>query len=794
MTSVLTKLDKIIATEVEWDYQDKAVIGGLDRVLAWWPDQARRECGRPEQEKLIAEIVELLRSYKELTHDERARAVAEIRSRLAAIAEVKETPSVATPPVHHPTPPPGQDRRPRLGLDSPVTAISGIGPRQAKRLERLGIETIRDMLYFFPRRHDDYTKLKPIGQLEYGEQVTIIGTIRSTRVKRTRGGGVIVNTIVADGSGSIQATWFNQPYLADLLKRGRQIVLSGKVDEYLGRPVMPSPTWEPLETELVHTGRLVPVYPLTQGIHARWLRRLMKRTVEYWSKRLPDYLPAQLRERLGLVSLEQAVLQMHFPDDAQSLAEARRRLSFDEFFLLQLGVLQQRQEWRGQPGIPIPANDSHLKQFLAALPYELTGAQRRALDEILTDMAGERPMSRLLQGDVGSGKTVVAAAAMFLVAAAGYQAAMMAPTEILAEQHFKSLEQMLSNHGVRVALLTGSTPQSERQAILDGLASGRVQVLVGTHAIIQRGVQFKELALAVVDEQHRFGVRQRGALRGKGYNPHMLVMSATPIPRTLALTVYGDLDLSIIDEMPPGRQPIQTRWFAPAERERAYVFLRSQVRQGRQAYIICPLVEGSDKIEARSAVEEYKRLRESVFPDLRLGLLHGRLKSAEKEKVMRRFADHEIDILVSTSVVEVGIDVPNATVMLIEGANRFGLSQLHQFRGRVGRGEHPSYCILIADAVSDLAEERLRAIEETHDGFKLAEKDLEMRGPGDFFGTRQSGLPRLKLASLGDTPLLELARREAQALFAADPTLSHPDHRLLARKVSEFWRGEGDLS
>ncbi len=794
MTSVLTKLDKIIATEIEWDYQDKAVIGGLDRVLCWWPEQARRECKGPEQEKLIAEIVELLRSYKDLTHDERAQAVAGIRSRLAAIARVGEISPTTPPPPRQPPSMPARECRPRLGLDSPVTAISGIGPRQARRLERLGIKTIRDMLYFFPRRHDDYTKLKPIGQLEYGDQVTIIGTIRSTRIKKTRSGGVIVNTIIADGSGSIQATWFNQPYLADLLKRGRQIVLSGKVDEYLGRPVMPSPTWEPMETELVHTGRLVPVYPLTQGLHARWLRRLMKRTVEYWSKRLPDHLPSQLRERLGLMSLEQAVSQMHFPDDVQSLAAARRRLSFDEFFLLQLGVLRQRQEWQAQPGVPIPADAALLERFLAALPYELTGAQRRALDEILSDMADGQPMSRLLQGDVGSGKTVVAAAAMYLVAAAGYQAAMMAPTEILAEQHFENLERMLGAHGVHVALLTGSTPQGEREAIHEGLTSGEVQVLVGTHAIIQRGVQFHNLALAVVDEQHRFGVRQRGALRGKGYNPHMLVMSATPIPRTLALTVYGDLDLSLIDEMPPGRQPIQTRWFAPTERERAYTFVRSQVQQGRQAYIICPLVEESAKIEARSAVEEYRRLQESIFPDLRLGLLHGRLKSAEKEKVMRRFADHEIDILVSTSVVEVGIDVPNATVMLIEGANRFGLSQLHQFRGRVGRGEHPSYCILIADALSDLAEERLRAIEEIQDGFKLAEKDLEMRGPGDFFGTRQSGLPRLKLASLGDTPLLELARREAKALFAADPTLSHPDHRLLARKVAEFWRGEGDLS
>ncbi|MBN1582071.1 MAG: ATP-dependent DNA helicase RecG, partial [Anaerolineae bacterium] len=514
----------------------------------------------------------------------------------------------------------------------------------------------------------------------------------------------------------------------------------------------------------------------------------------YWSKRLPDYLPLPMRERLGFLSREQAVAQMHFPDDANSLAKARRRLAFDEFLVLQLGVLRQRRYWREEAGIPIQVDSALLGAFLAGLPYQLTGAQQRVLDEIVRDIKDDRPMSRLLQGDVGSGKTVVAAAAMLIVAKAGYQSTMMAPTEILAEQHFATVGQLLAAHGVCVRLLTGSVPQAEKETIYAEIASGKIDVLVGTHAVIQQDVQFARLALAVIDEQHRFGVRQRGVLRGKGYNPHMLVMSATPIPRTLALTAYGDLDLSIIDEMPPGRQPIQTKWFMPAERERAYRFVQSQIEKGRQAYIICPLVEESDKIEAKSAVQEHSRLQESIFPNLRLGLLHGRLKGEEKERVMHQFSAHELDILVSTSVVEVGIDVPNATVMMIEGANRFGLSQLHQFRGRVGRGEHASFCILIADTVTDVGEERLRAIEETQDGFKLAERDLEMRGPGDFFGTRQSGLPELKLASLGDTPLLELARREAQTIFAEDPTLSQPAHRLLAARVDAFWGGEGDLS
>lgn len=858
MTASLETLRKMIDLEVEGHYENKAVIGGLDGVLNWWPEQARQQCSFPQQRSLIEEIVDLIRGYRALDRDGRIRTLAQIKDRLAAIATATSNapPRVAEaasskkimpekevlPDKEAPTeaigatktearPEPGEpvdvtstdDARSepetqskvadrgsgdaparakrtrttsyaRQGLDSPVTAISGIGPTQFKRLRRLGVETIGDLLFLFPRRYDDYSQLKPIGKLEYGEQVTIIGTIRDTRVKRRSAGATIVNTIVADASGSIQATWFNQPYLANRLKRGRQIVLSGQVDEYLGRLVMSSPTWEPLEAELLHTGRVVPVYPLTSGIKPRWLRRIMKRTVDYWTKRLPDHLPTPIRERNDLMALEQAVYQIHFPDDTDSLVRARRRLAFDEFFVLQIGVLRQRQEWREQAGISVPVDRKELETFLDALPYRLTGAQERALEEILADIAGPHPMSRLLQGDVGSGKTAVALAGMYLVAKAGYQATIMAPTEILAEQHYSTASKTLGGLGLGVALLTGSVAQEEREAIYAGISSGEIQIVVGTHALIQDQVDLPRLALAIVDEQHRFGVRQRGLLRGKGYNPHMLVMSATPIPRTLALTAYGDLDLSLIDEMPPGRQPIRTKWFAPGERERAYRFVRSQVQKGRQAYVICPLVEESDKVEAKAATAEHERLQKSIFPDLRVGLLHGRLKNAEKEKVMRAFGGGEIDILVSTSVVEVGIDVPNATVMLIEGANRFGLAQLHQFRGRVGRGEHESFCILLADTTTEVSEERLRAIEETQDGFKLAERDLEMRGPGDFFGTRQSGLPELKLASLGNTPLLELARSEAKTIFAQDPALEHPDHRLLARRVEEFWQGEGELS
>lgn len=828
MPSPFETLSKMLTLEQQRGYDNKAVFGGLERLSDTWATEVITQVNTKQERLLIEEIAGLLRKYPSLNErSERAALIEDMLNKITgdapspAMPEQELPTTAANPPetaeaspdhrevtsdtVDAVAPPPQPKPEPPEhsinGLDSPITRLPGIKSGFARRMANLGVGTIGDLLALYPRRYDDYRSLKTINQLEYGEEVTIIGTVWDTHVRESRRGMKVITSTLSDGTATIQATWFNQPWLADKLKPGSQIVISGTVDEYLGRLIFQSPEWEPLDKHLIHTGRLVPVYPLTQGITPKWLRSLMKRTVDYWTQRLPDHLPQASRERLGMLPLEEAVREIHFPDNWDTLEAARRRLAFDEFLLIQLGVLRQRRQWRSQPGRAVSVDEALLQNFISSLPFELTSAQHRVLQDIVNDLRQPVPMSRLLQGDVGSGKTVVALGAMLVTAADGGQSALMAPTEILAEQHYRNIAHMTGNSQLAgrdprfvPRLLTGSTPGAERDAIYQEIASGQASLVVGTHALIQGAVAFNDLRLAIIDEQHRFGVQQRAALRDKGYHPHVLVMSATPIPRSLALTLYGDLDLSVIDEMPPGRQRIITRWLSPLERERSYTFVRSQIEQGHQAFIICPLVEESEKVEAKSAVEEHARLQKEIFPDLKLGLLHGRMKAEEKDTVMKQFRNRELHILVSTAVVEVGIDVPNATVMLVEGANRFGLAQLHQFRGRVGRGEHQSYCLLLADAATPDAEARLRVISETDDGFRLAEEDLKLRGPGEFFGTRQSGLPDIKLARLGDTRLLEMARNEAKTLFESDPDLSRPEHRLLSRKLHAFWQPQSDLS
>jgi ATP-dependent DNA helicase RecG len=672
------------------------------------------------------------------------------------------------------------------------------------------------MLYYFPRRYDDYTLLKPINRLQYGEEVTVIASVQnvSLRKVRLRGGDAqIVEALVSDGTANMRITWYN-PYVVKRLTNGAHIVISGKVEQYLGRPVMNNPEWEPLEQQQLSTNRIVPVYGLTAQITQRWLRKIMNQVVTYWAPRTQDMLPAGLRRSANLVDLPTALYQSHFPDSWDDLKAARQRLAFDEILLLQLGVLRQKRAWQSRSAQVFHAAPEWLAALLERLPFELTSAQQRALQDLQHDLASGQPMNRLLQGDVGSGKTVIAALGIAIVASQSGQSAVMAPTSILAEQHYKNLLNILAGvsksgrgrkrndetppHPLQpdeIRLLVGATPETEKEQIRQGLENGQIKLVIGTHALIEEPVQFANLELVVVDEQHRFGVEQRAALRAKGANPHLLVMTATPIPRSLALTVYGDLDLTVMDEMPPGRQEIGTYVLLPRERERAYGLIRTQVAQGQQAFIIYPLVEESETSDAKAAVAEYARLQKEYFPELKLGLLHGRLRPEEKDTVMAKFRDGKLHILVSTSVVEVGVDVPNATVMVIEGANRFGLAQLHQFRGRVGRGAEKSFCVLIPDTPDAAENERLKVMTETNDGFILAERDLEQRGPGQFLGTRQSGFTELRLANLSDVRLIEKARRVAQELFEQDPELDEPIYAPLKAALARAWgETQGDIS
>ncbi|NLG26573.1 MAG: ATP-dependent DNA helicase RecG, partial [Chloroflexi bacterium] len=744
MSSSYDKLTRILALEREQGYRNRAVIGGLERFLGYWDKEARRDeppADAPPVDEVLAQLVD----YPQLSAAERQRTIDGLLARLApptpgtpppsraaafealpSRAQTFPVPTAAqpqnppdatpvtpgaeatqraeTPPrepaAPAPAPAPRQEPAPsrkapsgecddRLTINSPITELKGVTKLSATHLQRMGIRTIRDLLVHVPRRYDDFAQLKTINRLQLGDEVTIVGVVRDCQRHSGRGGMAIVRATISDGTGAIGATWFNQPYLVKQLYAGREIVLSGTVGEYLGRLVFTSPEWEPLSIELLHTARLVPVYPLTEGIKARWLRRLMKHTVDDWAPRLNEFIPQSVLAEEGLMPIGHAIAQLHFPDSPELLARSQERMAFTELFLLQLGVMAQRQAWRSQPGYALTIPERDLDVFVESLPFRLTDAQRRAIGTITADLAQAVPMSRLLQGDVGSGKTVVAAAAILSTVRNGLQAALMAPTSILAEQHYQTLTRLLEPYAeINVALLVGSLSAADKSAVSQQIAAGRAQVVVGTHALIQGQVEFDRLGLVIVDEQHRFGVAERGALRAKGgaHQPHLLAMSATPIPRTLAQTLYGDLDVAALDELPPGRQKVSTHVRGQQDRERIYGFILNEARQGRQVFVICPLVDESEKLEVRAAVAEQERLQKEVFPQLSVGLLHGRMAQADKDQVMADFKAVRYHILVSTAVVEVGIDVPNATVMLVEGADRFGLAQLHQFRGRVGRG------------------------------------------------------------------------------------------------------------
>ncbi|MBI2160797.1 MAG: ATP-dependent DNA helicase RecG [Candidatus Rokubacteria bacterium] len=686
-----------------------------------------------------------------------------------------------------------QTRAPSLG--TPLQYIKGVGPRRAEQLGRKGLATVEDALFSVPLRHEDRTRLTPFCSLQPGQVSTCSGTIVGVSPPPPGRSRAPFSVLLRDASGYATASWFGGGYLARVFKRGQQLVLHGKVARYKGAIVIQQPDYEIVESgedDRLHTGRLVPVYSLTEGLPQRALRSLMWRLVDAFAREVPEILPEVVRARRRLVTLAQALHDFHFPATDAGLAAARRRLAFDDFLLLQLGLAILRSRATRARGIALNPRGELVGRLRAALPYSLTAAQERVWDEIRRDMAAPFPMHRLLQGDVGSGKTIVAALAVLTAVEAGYQAAVMAPTEILAEQHLMTFRQFLEPLGVAVSLLTSSLAPRERTARRAALAAGEIPCVVGTHALVQEGVEFRRLGLAVVDEQHRFGVEQRARLREKGDNPHLLVMTATPIPRTLALTLYGDLEVSVIDELPPGRRPIATHARTEAKRRAIYTFLRDQIAQGRQAYVVYPLVEESEALDLKAATDMARHLAEDVFPDLTIGLMHGRLGFEEKDTIMRRFKGGEIHILVSTTVIEVGIDVPNASVMLVEHAERFGLSQLHQLRGRVGRGPWKSYCILLTSGrLTEEAQRRIDAMTATHDGFKIAEVDLELRGPGEFFGTRQSGLPEFRTADLlRDGKILEEARQEAVAIVSRDPELRDPAHRALRAGLLARWRGK----
>lgn len=689
--------------------------------------------------------------------------------------------------------------------------IKGVGPNRAQMLQRLGIETIGDALALLPRRYEDRTNLKLIRNLEVGRQETFAGMILVSGRSRTGRGRRLYEIIVGDATGTLRCLWFqfHETYIRQRYRTGQRVIVTGEVriNPYSGhRKEVHHPDLEIIdaeEHEPLHVGRIVPVYPATEGLHQKTLRTVIKRIVDEFADQAPDCLPPALRERLQLLGAPQALREVHFPSAAADLealnhwsSEAHRRLVFEEFFLLELGLaLRQRETSIEERAVAYGGTGVLAERLRARLPFRLTTAQERVLAEIGENLRRPHPMNRLLQGDVGSGKTIVALLAMLLAIESGFQAAIMAPTEILAEQHYRTMQDLVQTLGVRVVLLTSGIKGRRRRELLETIAAGDVDLIVGTHTLIQEGVEFKALALAVIDEQHRFGVLQRATLKRKGYYPDVLVMTATPIPRTLAMTVYGDLDVSIIDELPSGRLPVITRLCYDNRRGESYDLMRGALRQGRQVYVVYPLIEESEKMDLRAATAMAEQLQHEVFPEFRIGLLHGRLKSDEKEQIMRDFSAGCLQVLVSTTIVEVGVDVPNASVMLVEHAERFGLAQLHQLRGRVGRSHHQAYCLLMANfPMSEEAKQRLQALTESHDGFVIAERDLDIRGPGEFLGTRQSGLPELRVAHLiHDQRILAEARREAFALVAGDPYLALPEHAALRQALIHRWPQKFEL-
>ena len=678
--------------------------------------------------------------------------------------------------------------------DESIRYLKGVGEARAKTLEKLGLRTIGDVLNCFPRAYEDRRAIYRVAEAPPDTPVCIRALVATEPTASfVRRGMDLVKARAVDETGAVDITWFNQSYLKSIIKRGETYIFYGRLSDNGRRRTMTNPQFEAEERQGTVTGLILPIYRLTKGVNQKLMLSIVRQSLDSCGAEVPDILPRAICEKHRLAQAHYAYENIHFPRDEQALEQARQRLVFEELYILTGAMEQLRSMRKSEGGIsmsPVP-----MDAFWAKMPFSPTSAQRRSVEEALADMSSGQPMSRLLQGDVGSGKTLVAAALIWQAVKNGYQAAFMAPTEILADQHFHTLSGMLEPFGIRLALLTGSLTAAQKRKINDNLSLGLTDVAVGTHALISGNVTYRSLGLVVTDEQHRFGVEQRTALTEKGGHPHVLVMSATPIPRTLALIIYGDLDISILDELPPGRQPVETYAVGEDMRVRIWNFVRRLVGEGRQAFIVCPKVEDDEASDGnlKSAQEYAQELQRNVFPELRVACIHGRMKGKEKDAVMGAFSRGEYDILVSTTVIEVGVDVPNAALMIVENADRFGLSQLHQLRGRVGRGGHKSYCVLFSDSKSESSRARLEVMTSTNDGFKIAEQDLNMRGPGDFFGSRQHGLPETHVADLtADMRVLKLAQSEAQAVLHADPDLKEPENQPLRDRIRELFQLHGD--
>jgi ATP-dependent DNA helicase RecG len=701
-----------------------------------------------------------------------------------------------------------------MNLSTSVSQLPRVGPQYQKKLKNLGIKTVGDLLFHFPHRYEDFSNIVPIAQAEPGKTVCIQGEIADIKMFRTfKKRMTITEAKVKDESGEIRATWFNQPYLINTFKKGDFVFFAGKIvlkgsKKYLSSPAYEKLNLKPetlgLKPNLTHMGRIIPVYPETEGMSSRWLRFIIKPLLTTIGNEIPETLPEEILKNNGLLPIKKSIWQIHFPDTLEGAEEAKKRFVFEGLFDLAIMIFRQKIKLAKERATSAPINLELIKKFISKLPFKLTDDQKKAAWQILKDMEKPRPMNRLLDGDVGSGKTVVAAIAALNMVKAGFQVAFMAPTEILAKQHFKTIKNMLNEFGIKTGLITGKENFSggekiKRKEIVEKTKEGGIDILIGTHALVQEKVEFKKLGLVIIDEQHRFGIEQRARLcRKQNAVPHFLSMSATPIPRTLTLTIYGDLDLSLIKEMPKGRKKIITKIVRPEERREAYNFIREQVKEGRQVFVICPRIEPSSAkatdgqgllldernfswADVKAVKQEYEKLKKEIFPDLNIGILHGKMKTEEKEKSLASFRDRKTDILVSTSVIEVGIDYPNASIMMIEGADKFGLAQLHQFRGRVGRGEYQSYCFLFSEFIRN---PRLKAMVISNDGFELAEKDLRLRGPGDLTGQRQWGIPDFVMSSLKDIELVQKTREAAKGILQKDPELKK--YPLLKQRAEEF--------